>query len=72
MSDRPSTCEVGGNIKRKKTDTLYASHKDEKYSSSVIRFIGGGDVIVGVIVIVGVTRDRAGEVFLGGHEEGSD
>ncbi len=72
MSDKPSTYGAGGNIKRIKTDTLYASHKDEKYSSSVIRFIGGGDVIVGVIVIVGVTGDRAEEVFLGNHEEGCD
>ena len=28
--------------------------------------------IVGVIIIVCVTGDRAGEVFLGGHEEGGD
>jgi hypothetical protein len=46
--------------------------KNQKYSRSVIRFIGGGNVIVGVIVIVGVTGDRSREVFLGGHEEGSD
>ena len=72
MSDRPSTCEVGGNIKRKKTDTLYASHKNQKYLSSVILFIGSGDVIVSVIVIVCVTGDRSGEGFLGGHEEGCD
>ena len=28
--------------------------------------------VVSVIVIVCVTRDRSGEVFLGGHEEGGD
>jgi hypothetical protein len=42
--------------------------KTKRYSGSIIRFTGGGIVIVCVIVIVGVT----GEVFLGGHEEGCD
>ena len=37
--------------------------------------IGGGSVIVSVTttsVIVSVTRDQAGDVFLGVHEEGGD
>jgi hypothetical protein len=40
--------------------------------NSIILFIGCCIVIVSVIGIVCVTGDRAGEVFLGGHEEGSD
>jgi hypothetical protein len=46
--------------------------KTKRDSGSIIRFIGGSSVIVGVIVIVGVTGDRAGEVFLVGHEEDGD
>jgi hypothetical protein len=42
--------------------------KTKRYSGSIIRFIGG----ISVIVIVSVTGDRAGEVFLDGHEEGGD
>jgi hypothetical protein len=46
--------------------------KTKRDSGSIIQFIGGGSVIVGIIVIVSVTGDRAGEVFLVGHEEGGD
>ena len=47
-------------------------HKHEGYSGAIIRFIGGSSVIVSVIHIVSVAGDRAGEVFLGGHEEDGD
>ena len=46
--------------------------KTKRYSVTIIRVIGGGNVIVRVIVIVCVTGDRAGEVFLGGHEGGGN
>jgi hypothetical protein len=46
--------------------------KIKRYSGSIIWFIGCSRVIVYVIVIVCVTGDRAGEVFLVCHEEGCD
>jgi hypothetical protein len=46
--------------------------KETQVLSSDFRFIGGGRVIASVIVIVSVAGNRAGEVFLGGHEEGGD
>ena len=59
-------------MKRHLRTTLYAPHKREGYSGAIIRFIGGSSVIVSVIVIVSVAGDRAGKVFLCGHEEGGD
>jgi hypothetical protein len=71
VSDVPSTYEAGNREKKKKIPCTLPT-KTKRYSGSIIRFIGGSSVIVGVIVIVGVTEDQAGEVFLGGHEEGGD
>jgi hypothetical protein len=61
-----------GNIEKKKKVPCTLPTKTKRYSGSIIRFIGGSSVIVCVIVIVSVTGDRAGEVFLDGHEEGGD
>jgi hypothetical protein len=61
-----------GNIEEKKKIPCTLPTKTKRYSGSIIRFIGGGSVIVGVFVIVSVTGDRAGEVFLGGHQEDGD
>ena len=61
-----------GNMEKKKKIPCTLPTKTKRYSGSIIRFIGGGRVIVGVIVIVSDTGDRAGEVLMGGHEEGGD
>jgi hypothetical protein len=71
VSDVPSTYQAWGNIEKKKIPCTLPT-KTKGYSGSIIRFIGGGSVIVGIIVIVGVTGNRAGEVFLGGHDESGD
>jgi hypothetical protein len=72
VSDVPSTDEAWGNIEKKKKIPCTLPTKTKRYSGSIIRFIGGGSVIVGVIVIVSFTGDRAGDVFLGGYEESGD
>jgi hypothetical protein len=54
----------------KKKQTLYAPHKDKRYSVTIIRFRGVGSGIV--IVSVSVTRDRGRKVLLVGNEEGGD
>jgi hypothetical protein len=72
VSDRPSTYEAGGNIREKKNRYPVRFPQRRKILNSIIRFIGGGSVIVCVTVIIGVTGDQSGEVFLGGHEEGGD
>jgi hypothetical protein len=68
----PPRRKPGGTERRRKKIPCTLPTKTKRYSGSIIRFIGGGSVIVGVIVIVDVTGDRAGEVFVGGHEEGCD
>jgi hypothetical protein len=73
VSDVPSTVETLGNREKKKKIPCTLPTKTKRYSGSIIRFIGGCSVIgFGVIVIVGVTGDRTGEMFLVSHEEGSD
>ena len=74
MSDRASTYGAGGNIKRdeKNYPVNFPQRQKKRSSVSIIQFTDCGSVIVGVVVIVCVTGDRAGEVFLGGHEEGGD
>ena len=67
-----STEEAWGTIKKKKIIPCTLPTKTKRYSGSILRFIGGSSVIVGVIVIVSDTGDRAGEVLMGGHEEGGD
>jgi hypothetical protein len=66
---KPEETERG---RKKKIPCTLPTKTKRKSSCSIIRFIGGGNVVVGVSVIIGVTGDRAGEVFLGGHEEGGE
>jgi hypothetical protein len=61
-----------GTERRRRKIPCTLPSKTKRDSGSIIRFIGGSIGIVCVIVIVSVTGDRAGEVFLGGHEEGCD
>jgi hypothetical protein len=68
---------------REEEKNMYASHKDEtilRYYSTTVSLSHSTCSALSssphahsfVLGIVCVTGDRAGEVFLGGHEEGGD